>query len=139
MDSAFPVLAFLAFITFVIGMIFWHFSRSWQVLENWARSNGYRIVSSEYRNFFKGPFFWTSSEAQTVYYVTVETADGQIRSGWVRCGGWFWGLFATQRRFDGMNDRLGVFSKLKVRWIRWTLAGLMLTLVLAGTGIILRL
>ena len=94
MDAALPVLGILAFITFVIVMIVWHYSRSRQVLENWANENNYRIVSSEYRNFFRGPFFWTSSKSQTVYYVTVETADGQTRSGWVRCGGWFWGLFS---------------------------------------------
>jgi hypothetical protein len=75
-------------------MIFWHFSRSRQILENWVSDNNFRIVSSEYRNFFKGPFFWTLSKAQPVHYVTVETADGQTKSGGVRCGGWFRGLFS---------------------------------------------
>ncbi len=95
MDSAIPVLAFLAFITFVIVTMFWHFSRSRQVLENWASDNNYRIMSSEYCFFFKGPFFWTSSQYQSVYYVTIETAGGQTKSGWVRCGGWFSGLFSN--------------------------------------------
>ena len=76
----------------------WSFSRSQQILEDWARSNGYRIVSSERRYLFKGPFFWTSSKYQTVYYVTVRTADGESRSGWVRCGGWFSGLFGNETK-----------------------------------------
>jgi hypothetical protein len=102
MDTALPVLGILAFITFVILMISWHYSRSRQVLEKWARDNDFRIVSSEYRNFFRGPFFWTSSKGQTVYYVTVETADGQTRNGWVRCGGWFFGLLSdtVEARWD---------------------------------------
>jgi hypothetical protein len=102
MDSALPILGFLAFVIFVIVTIFWHFSRSRQVLESWAEANNYRIVSSEYRNFFKGPFFWTSSKGQTVYYVTVETADGQTRRGWVRCGGFFLGLWndSAEVRWD---------------------------------------
>jgi len=94
MDAAFPALAFLAVVTFIVMTIFWHFSRSRQILENWASEHNYRIVSSEYRNFFRGPFFWTSSKGQTVYYVTVETADGQTKSGWVRCGGWLLGLLS---------------------------------------------
>lgn len=92
MDNGFPVLLVLVFIAFAIAMVFWHYSRSRQLLENWARNNDYSIVSSEYRHFFKGPFFWTSSKGQAVYYVTIRTADGEMRSGWVRCGGWFLGL-----------------------------------------------
>jgi hypothetical protein len=96
MDAALPLLFVFAFVAFVAATMFWHFSRSRQILEDWASSNGYKIVSSEYRTFFKGPFFWTSSKGQTVYYVTVETADGQTKTGWVRCGGWFIGLFSDR-------------------------------------------
>ena len=94
MDAAVPGLGFLAVLAFAVAIIFWQFSRSRQILEHWARDNNYSIVSSQFRWFCKGPFFWTSSKGQTVYYVTVETADGQARNGWVRCGGWFWGLLA---------------------------------------------
>src|SRR5262249_36093276 len=43
---------------------------------------------------FKGPFFWTSTKAQTVYYVFVEDSDGNKRSGWVRCGSCWFGLLS---------------------------------------------
>src|SRR5262249_35973173 len=47
------------------------------------------------RNFFRGPFFWTSSKGQTVYRVTVEV-KGAVRTGWVRCGSWWLGLRSEQ-------------------------------------------
>ena len=75
--------------------IFWHFSRSRSLLERWADENGYEILESEYRNLFKGPFFFWSSEDQTVYRVKVRDREGQVRSGWVRCGGWFLGLWSN--------------------------------------------
>jgi hypothetical protein len=82
--GAVAVLIFLA--------LWWHFGRSSSLLHQWAAKNGYRIVRQEYRYFFKGPFFWTSSKGQTVYYVVVEDSGGTRRSGWVRCGGWWLGL-----------------------------------------------
>jgi hypothetical protein len=95
-------LLFFAFFIFAIVMIVWYCSRSWRILENWARVNNYRIVSSEFRQFFQGPFSWSPNH--TVYYVKVETADGQTRSGWVRCGGWFLGLDVTEDCWD--DDRM---------------------------------
>ena len=70
--------------------------RSRSLLQSWAMDNGYKIVQSEFRFFRKGPFFWTSSKAQTVYYVTVRADQGETRSGWVRCGGWWFGLMSSK-------------------------------------------
>jgi hypothetical protein len=88
------IILVIGFVAFAVAAIWWHYSRSSSLLEGWAAKNGYRLISQEYRSVFKGPFFWTSSEEQTVYYVTVEDRNGQRRSGWVRCGGWFWGLLS---------------------------------------------
>ena len=85
-----PGLVIVLFVAVAICSIVWHFSRSRSLLEQWARDNDYEVISREYRNFFKGPFFWTSTKGQTVYYVTIRDADGNVRSGWLRCGG-FWG------------------------------------------------
>jgi hypothetical protein len=74
----------------------WTASRSRQLLESWARENGLEIVSSEFRWFRRGPFFWTTSSAQRVFHVTVRMPDGGTRGGWVRCGG-FWGGLLQDR------------------------------------------
>jgi hypothetical protein len=89
-----PVFA-VACVAALVGLtLWWHFSRSGSLLQRWAEGNGYRLVRQEYRHLFKGPFFWTSSRGQTVYYVTVEDREGKRRSGWVRCGGWLLGLLS---------------------------------------------
>ena len=74
--------------------VVWHFGRSSSLLHQWAAENGYRIICREHRNFLKGPFFWTSTKGQTVYYVVVEDSGGNRRTGWVRCGGWWLGLLS---------------------------------------------
>jgi hypothetical protein len=73
----------------------WEFAQSNSLLNQWASENGYHIIRQEYRTF-KGPFFWTSSNGQTVYYVVVEDSEGNRRRGWVRCGGWWFGLWSDQ-------------------------------------------
>ena len=94
METLQTVFVVLGGVILVFLLIWWHFSRSGSLLHQWAEHNGYRLVSQEYRHFFKGPFFWTSSKGQTVYHVTVEDSQGNRRSGWVRCGGWFFGLLS---------------------------------------------
>lgn len=94
MNDGFQVLAVLAVIAFVAWSFTWHFSRSRTVLETWADENGFEIIRSEYCHFMRGPFFLTTSKGQTVYYVTVRTRSGHVRTGWVRCGGFFLGLFS---------------------------------------------
>jgi hypothetical protein len=93
MGSHFPLI-FPVFVILAIVGIAWHFGRSQSLLDKWAAANGYRIIRREYRNFFRGPFFWTSAKGQTVYYVIVEDQVGRTRNGWVRCGGWWMGLLS---------------------------------------------
>ncbi len=94
MDMILPVFAIACGVVFVGLMMWWHYSRSDSLLRQWASRNGYRLVSQEYRYLLRGPFFWTTSRGQTVYRVTVEDEGGNLRSGWVRCGGWFLGLLS---------------------------------------------
>jgi hypothetical protein len=70
------------------------FTRSKSILDHWAESNGYEIISREHRFLRVGPFWWRKTDHQEVYYVTVRTPEGQTRRGWVRCGGWFLGLWS---------------------------------------------
>ena len=94
MEDFLSIAAVVLILAVVILSIVWQFQRSNSLLQQWAEHNGYRIISQEYRSFFKGPFFW-SSKGQTVYYVVVKDSDGNMRRGWVRCGGWFLGLMSN--------------------------------------------
>jgi len=87
----------------VLGAIFgiWFFRRAKSVLTQWAKENGFTILRYELRNFLRGPFLLTTSDGQTVYYVTVRDQYGQERSGWVCCGGFWAGMMG---------------AKAKVRW-----------------------
>lgn len=79
-----------------------HYSRPGSMLNGWARANGFTILSQENCWLFKGPFFWTSSKGQEVYRVTVRDSEGRVRSGFVRCGGFWLGLLSdhVEARWD---------------------------------------
>ena len=98
----FPALLILVFLTFGIGMTVWTFSRSRDLLNQWACDNGYQIIQSEFRWLRRGPFFWTSSKGQMIYHVVVRTPAGRTRSGWIRCGSFWWGLLqdTVQERWE---------------------------------------
>ena len=86
------------------------------MLEQWAERNGYRIIEADYRNVFRGPFFWTTGKTQTVYRVTVEGKDGE-RTGWVRCGSHLFGLFSNkvEVRWDELPPTPA--NPMRDRWI----------------------
>jgi len=90
--DALRAILILVVLAFVAGMMIWTFLRSREMLNRWAEDNGYQILSSEYRWLRRGPFFWTSSKGQIIYYVVVRTSDGQTRRGWIRCGSFWCGL-----------------------------------------------
>jgi hypothetical protein len=72
-------------------------SRSRSLLEGWAMQNDYELLNSDYRYLRKGPFTWTSSNNQTVYYVAVRDKENHVRSGWIRCGEFWLGLYAADK------------------------------------------
>lgn len=96
MNEIFAGLGIALVIALVSLGFYWQISRSRLLLENWAAQNGFEIVKGEFRFFFRGPFFWTSSKGQTIYYVTVRDGQERVRSGWVRCGGWWLGLLSDK-------------------------------------------
>jgi len=99
-------LLIVIFVVVGIAACAWHICRSRSLLQQWACENCYEILHSEYRNLFKGPFFWTTSKGQTVYYVKVRDPEGNVRTGWVRCGSWWLGLMSdkTEVRWENGND-----------------------------------
>ena len=107
MAEALPVLLILVLLAFGVGMTVWTFARSRELLNRWANDNGYEIVSSEFRWLRRGPFFWTSSKGQMIYHVVVRTEDGETKRGWVRCGGFWWGLLQdrTEAKWETWRRR----------------------------------
>ena len=98
----FGILNLLVLLIFVVVVLLgntWHRSRSRRIIERWAQSNGYEILSSEH---------WEILTGQEVYLVTIRTSEGEIRRGRVWCGIWLLGTFvnATKVRWEAsaMND-----------------------------------
>jgi hypothetical protein len=96
MEQSLPVLGILAFVALFVAILAFQYSQAKAILKYWAEANRYEIVSSQH-TFMGGPFWWRKSRGQEVYYVTIRTSDGKIRRGWVRCGGWFWGVFGSNQ------------------------------------------
>lgn len=84
-----PVVILLTFL--------WRKSRTDEILANWARENNVEVVESESRPF-RGPFFWSSNDHQTVRRIVVRDCDGNERSGYIRCGSYFGGLLSEQTK-----------------------------------------
>src|SRR5262245_40079728 len=104
----------------VVGVILTlvsHFSRSSSLLRSWADQHGLRIIRKEYRTFLRGPFFWTSSKGQTVYRVIVEDKLGNQRSGWVRCGSWWFGLLSSHVEARGDEEHATGEHVMRDRWL----------------------
>ena len=93
--------------TIIILVLVFVSRRSRAALEKWAVQNDIWIIEMEYRIIRRGPFFWTTSNHQTVYRVTVEDRNGNRRRGWVRCGVWFLGVLfsdSVEVRWDEQFD-----------------------------------
>jgi len=91
-----PMIALFVLGVLIVFYIAWHFTRSRSLLQKWATSNGYEILHSEFRSLRKGPFLWKDSAKQMVFYVRIRSREGQERSGWVLCGGFWTGLFSDK-------------------------------------------
>lgn len=61
------------------------------LLQHWADENNMKLMRLEARWFRLGPFMWTTSRFQLVYYVTVWDR-GKKRHAYVRCGNFWFGM-----------------------------------------------
>ncbi len=93
-------LIFAFYLIFIVAIVvistMWSRSRSNDIIDQWAQTQGFQVVSREERTFFRGPFFWRAGKNQTVYYVQVRDAQGELRTAWLRCGGMWAGLLSDQ-------------------------------------------
>ena len=103
-DTAICVIVPL-FVAVAIAVFAWRLSRSRSILDQWAEDNGYRIVHRERRLLFRGPFWWRTAEGQEVFRVIVQDDEGRERAGYVRCGGWFLGLFSDAATVKWDDER----------------------------------
>lgn len=92
MDQSFQVILFILIGSAIIGLNLWLSSKSRSLVEQWAHQHGYTLLHYERRIFFLGPFFWTTSRSQIVYYLRIRDQQGTERTGWIRCGSWMLGL-----------------------------------------------
>lgn len=79
----------------------WTLRRSREMLDEWLSTSNLELVSAEFCWFWRGPFFWSSSNGQVVYRITAVDQRGEMFTGWARCGGYWRGLLV---------------SKVEVRW-----------------------
>jgi hypothetical protein len=89
-----PFLIVVAILIVCVVVLLSQIVRGDNLLQSWAERNGFRIIDSQRRFFRRGPFFWTTGGGQTVFYVCVEDAAHNRRSGFVRCGDWGVGTFS---------------------------------------------
>jgi hypothetical protein len=89
-------LTLAGFAAIVVAVAALSFSRGRSLLNRWAQDNGFQILDSGVALFSAGPFTWTSSRNQIVYFVRVRDRNGTERSGWVRCGGFWSGIFSDK-------------------------------------------
>jgi len=87
-----------------------------RILDGWARENSLEVLEAEHCWFLRGPFWFRSSKAQSVYRITVRDKEsGETWSGWARCGNWFWGVWGTNAIkviWDGQTAK----EKIKPKW-----------------------
>ena len=62
-------------------------------LTEWQKGSGYIIVRKRLRSFFRGPFFFSSSNLQAVYRLDLMDKSGRGRLAWARCGSFWGGVF----------------------------------------------
>ena len=90
--------SWLLSVIFVVGFVtlvnHLTIARGDTILNRWAARYGVQIMKRNYAWFLKGPFFWTTSRGQAVFRVEVQDRAGNLRNGWVRCGGWWSGLLS---------------------------------------------
>lgn len=67
--------------------------RTRQMLDDWARDNGYVLVEVKRRFFATGPFFGRTKEGQEVFRIRASDKQDRCFSGYVRVSSFFLGLF----------------------------------------------
>lgn len=96
MDDLQPFIILAVVLLSVGSIMSWTSGRARSMLDEWAMDEGLQINSAKWRWFRHGPFLWTTSKNQVVLRIEARTPDGSLRTGWARCGSFWWGVFSKQ-------------------------------------------
>ena len=90
-------------ISIIIIVLVLMYSRAQMILRTWAEGNCYQILSSDLRFLGRGPYSYTLLGKQWVFYVILKASDGTTRTGYVKCGSFFWGVIINraEAKLDG--------------------------------------
>ena len=95
------MLVFVLSLMVIIFVGFFHYKKSNQILNDWASDNQFVIIESKLQLFNQGPLYWTTSPAQTVYYVKIACKkDARIKQGYLRCGNICGVLFSSKAEIN---------------------------------------
>jgi hypothetical protein len=83
-------------IVLVIVIVRWSHKRANEILHHWANNEGYTLISAENRYWRTGPYFLNHYRGQMIFRIVVRDSEGRERSGWVRIGSWFAGVFSEK-------------------------------------------
>lgn len=83
-------------IVLVIVTIRWSHKRAYEILHRWAKNDGLTLISAEKRYWRTGPYFINHARGQMIFHIVVRDSKGTERSGWVRVGSWFAGVFSDK-------------------------------------------
>jgi hypothetical protein len=84
-EPLFWLIAIPIWIAFGLARWMWKSERANLVIERWASDRRFRVVECE-QSLNRGPFAWGTGRRKLVYRIAVQTQDGAIFRGWLRCG-----------------------------------------------------
>jgi hypothetical protein len=112
-----PFLLIILALAAMYGMWAWTEAKSSAMLHAWAEENGYTVVARKHCHIWRGPFWFTSSNHQVVFRITLRDKAGDNWTGWARCGGWFWGLMSNQVTVRLDEAPVRADSAIRDRWL----------------------
>lgn len=87
------ILSFIKFALIVAVLLYLHIQWAKYRINEWAKQNHYRITSCRFCFQRIGPFsYFGTSAGQYIFKIEAINPDGQIRTGYARAGGFFFGL-----------------------------------------------
>jgi hypothetical protein len=95
---------FLKLIILALVLVSLHYLWARYRIRQWMEANGYTLKKCSMRVFRIGPFsYFATSGKQSVFRVEAVDSEGRVRTGYIRVGGFFLGLW--QRRVDVRWDK----------------------------------